>query len=137
MSARAKPAEPRTYVTRDQAAAAADATPWTPSPDAIRTIDVHFTGRVTGCEGLPLNSDGRWRTLWWKTPRAALRTILIFLGLRPEQVRLRDLETPACVEIHDGEPDGAAHLMAMVFGVQPDALRAALAALLKPEGNPA
>ena len=137
MSARAKPAEPRAFVSRDQAAAAAAAPQWTPSPDVVRTIEVCFTPRVPGCEGLALNSEGRWRTLWWKTPRAALRTILIFMGLRPEQVRLRDLERPACVEIHDGEPDGAANLMAMVFGVPPEAIHAALSSLMKPAGNPA
>lgn len=136
MSARAKPAE-RTFVSRDQAAAAATAAKGTPPPDVIRTIEVCFTPRVPGFEGLGVNSDRRWRTLWWKTPRAALRTILIFMGLRPEQVRLRDLDRPACVEIHDGEPDGAANLMALVFGVPPEAIRAALATLMKPEGSPA
>lgn len=137
MSARRSKAEPRAYVSRDQAARAAAASTPAPRPGVLRTIDVHLSALAPGCDGLPLVSDGRWRTLWWKTPKTALRIVLAFLDRRPEQVRLRAIGRPACVEIHDGEPEGAARLLALIFDAPAAAVQAAHAALLNPERSAA
>lgn len=137
MSARRSKAEPRAYVSRDQAARAAAASTPAPRPGVLRTIDVHLSALAPGCDGLPLASDGRWRTLWWKTPQTALRIVLAVLDRRPEQVRLRAVARPACVEIHDGEPEGAARLLALIFDAPAAALQAAHAALLNPERSAA
>lgn len=137
MSARRSKAEPRAYVSRDQAARAAAASTPTPRPGVLRTIDVHLSALAPGCDGLPLASDGRWRTLWWKTPKTALRIVLAFLDRRPEQVRLRAIGRPACVEIHDGEPEGAPRLLALIFDAPAAAVQAAHAALLNPERSAA
>lgn len=132
-----KTAETRSYVTRDQAARAAAASQQTPRPGVLRTIDIHLSALAPGCHGLPLTSDDRWRTLWWKTPQTALRIVLAFLDRRPEQVSLRAVARPPCVEIHDGEPEGAARLLALIFDAPAAALQAAHAALLNPERSAA
>jgi len=137
MSARRSSAEPRTFVTRDEAARAAAAPTPAPRPGVLRTIDVHLSALAPGCDGLPLASDGRWRTLWWKTPKTALRIVLAFLERRPEQVRLRPIGRPACVEIHDGESDGAACLLALIFDAPAAAVQAAHDALLNPHRSAA
>ncbi|WP_303713313.1 hypothetical protein [Brevundimonas naejangsanensis] len=128
----ARPSKHRTYITRDEAARAAAAPPApTLRPGVLRTIDVLLSPAVTGV------AEERWRTLWWKTPQAALRIVLAFLDRRAEQVRLRAIERPPCVEIHGGKPDGAARLLAVIFDAPPAAVLSAHAAMLDPKRSAA
>ncbi|MGQ2989494.1 MAG: hypothetical protein ACT6RD_03465 [Brevundimonas sp.] len=130
-------ADERAYVTRAEAEAATAAAEWSPPPGAIRSVCVHLTPFVWGCEDLPSDAHGRWRYLTWRNPRQVMIAVLRRIQRTPTQVALRWSDGLAGVEVHDGAhapAPGCETLLAIVFDVPPADLAEALDSL-RPASN--
>lgn len=133
----AEAADERAYVTRAEAEAATAATAWSPPPGAIRSVCIHLTPFVWGCEDLQSDDHGRWRYLSWRNPRQVMIAVLRRIQRTPTQVALRWSDGLSGVEVHDGAQEpapGCETLLAIVFDVPPADLAEALDGL-RPASN--